>query len=232
MKRLIVTLMGASLVASLAVAQAATALKTQQDKLSYSMGVMTGRAFKTHNVKVNPTVFAAGLDDGISGKKTQMTDAQIRATFESFQKQAIEKMQMQMKKLGKQNIQQGTQFLASNKNKAGVVATANGLQYKIIKAGHGASPTLQDIVTVNYEGKLINGKVFDSSYKRGKPATFPVSNVIKGWQQALIKMKPGAIWEIYIPAKLAYGARGAPGLIGPNATLIFKVNLIAVKKHK
>ncbi|WP_423063715.1 FKBP-type peptidyl-prolyl cis-trans isomerase [Candidiatus Paracoxiella cheracis] len=232
MKRLLVALLGGSLVASVAVAQAATPIKTQQDKLSYSMGVMTGRAFKTHDIQVSPTAFAAGLSDGITGNKTQMTDAQIRATLENFQKESMKKMQAQMEKLGKQNAQKGAQFLAVNKAKKGIVTTANGLQYKVLKAGHGSSPSLKDVVTVNYEGKLIDGKVFDSSYRRGKPATFPVNTVIKGWQEALTKMKPGAIWEIYIPAKLAYGMQGAPGVIGPNETLIFKVNLISVKKDK
>lgn len=231
MKRLLVSLLGVFLIAFTVMVEAATPLKAQQDKLSYSMGVMTGRAFKAHKIQVNPTAFAVGLGDGISGNKTKMTDAEIRATLESFQKQSMEKLQAEMKKLAKQNEQEGTQFLASNKSKAGVVTMADGLQYKIIKAGQGAAPTVKDVVTVNYEGRLINGKVFDSSYKRGKPATFPVNSVIKGWQEALTKMKPGAIWEVYIPATLGYGMRGAPGIIGPNETLIFKVNLISVKKN-
>jgi len=232
MKRLIVTLLGASMAASVMVAQAAVPLKTQQDKLSYAMGASTGKVFKQHNIQINVSAFAAGLKDGITGSKAQMTDAEIQAALNNFQKQTMEKMKAAMQKLGKENAKKGAVFLHSNKSKAGVVTTTDGLQYKVIKAGKGKSPSLKDIVTVNYEGKLVDGKVFDSSYKRGKPATFPVGSVIKGWQEALTKMKPGAIWEIYIPAKLGYGETGAPGIIGPNETLIFKVNLISVKKQK
>lgn len=232
MKRLIVTLLGACMVATVMAAQAAVPLKTQQDKLSYAIGASTGKVFKQHDIQINVSAFASGLKDGVTGSKTQMSDAQIQTALNNFQKQTMEKIRAKMQKLGQENAKKGAAFLGSNKSKAGVVTTADGLQYKVIKAGKGASPTLKDVVTVNYEGKLINGKVFDSSYKRGEPATFPVESVIKGWQEALMKMKPGAIWEIYIPAKLAYGASGAPNVIGPNETLIFKVNLISVKKQK
>ncbi len=127
------------------------------------------------------------------------------------------------------NLVAGEKFLTENKAKQGVVTLKDGLQYKIIKAGVGPKPSSTDTVTVNYEGKLINGQIFDSSFQRGRPATFPVSGVIKGWTQALQLMKQGATWELFIPAKLAYGVRGAGGVIGPNETLIFKVNLISVQ---
>lgn len=231
MKRLIIPVFGIALL-SCASAQAATSLKTKQDKLSYSMGVMTGRAFKAHDIDIDPKVFEMGLSDGISGKKTKLSEKKIRETLANFQKESMKKMQVKVKKLAKANEKQSVAFLASNKSKPGVKTTSSGLQYKIIKPGKGKSPTLQDVVTVNYEGKLLNGKVFDSSYQRGKPATFPVKNVIKGWQEALVMMKPGAVWELYIPPKLAYGKKGAPGIIGPNQTLIFKINLISVKKKK
>lgn len=232
MKRLIVPVLGATLLLGAATAQAAAPLKTQQDKLSYAMGVMTGKAFKAHNIQVNPQTFAMGLSDGISGNKTLMTDAEIKQTLEAYQQQTMQKLQAQLKVQGVQNAKKGLAFLVANKGKSGVKTTVSGLQYKVLKTGKGQAPTLKDVVTVNYEGKLLNGQVFDSSYKRGKPATFPVNGVIKGWQQALTMMKPGALWEIYIPAKLAYGERGAPGVIGPNETLIFKVNLISVQKKK
>ncbi len=231
MKKLIVPVVGASLLAC-AVAQAATSLNTKEDKLSYSMGVMTGRSFKSHNIEVNPQAFAAGLNDGFTGGKTQMTDAQMQQSLEAFQKESMEKIQAKMKEQAKENLEKGTKFLAENKKKHGVVTLASGLQYKVLKAGKGQSPKPTDVVTVNYEGRLIDGKVFDSSYKRGKPASFPVNSVIKGWQEALVKMKPGAIWEIYLPSTLAYGEQGAPGVIGPNETLIFKVNLISVQPNK
>ncbi len=154
----------------------------------------------------------------------------MRQTLQQFEKQSLQKMQHKMKQTAQQNAEKSRAFLTANKNKPGVKTLANGLQYKVLQAGQGQSPTLNDEVTVNYEGRLINGTVFDSSYKRGQPATFPLKSVIKGWQEALTRMKPGAIWEIYVPPQLAYGEQGAPGVIGPNEALIFKVNLISVKK--
>lgn len=124
----------------------------------------------------------------------------------------------------------GEAFLEANKNKPGVVTLPDGLQYKVIKEGKGAKPTLNDVVTVHYAGTLVNGKEFDSSYKRGEAATFPVSGVIAGWTEALQLMPAGSTWELFIPASLAYGDQGAPPVIGPNETLIFKVELISVKK--
>ena len=131
--------------------------------------------------------------------------------------------------LAEKNKQAGETFLAENAKKEGVITLSNGMQYKVLTAGTGAKPLLSDTVTVNYEGKLINGQVFDSSYQRGQSISFPLSGVIEGWQQGLQLMKTGATWELYIPSDLAYGSRGAPGAIGPNETLIFKVNLIAIK---
>jgi len=126
------------------------------------------------------------------------------------------------------NLQTGEAFLAKNKNKKGVVSLPSGLQYKILKKGTGPKPSTTSVVTVNYEGKLINGTVFDSSYRRGQPTTFPLNNVIPGWQQALQLMKVGSTWKIFVPPQLAYGSRGAGSAIGPNETLIFKVNLIKI----
>ncbi len=229
MKRLLIPALGTAL-CLITTTQAATPLKSDHDKLSYSMGVMTGRAFKAHDIPVNPQAFLSGLTDGYQGNQTQLTEDQIRQTLENFQKQSMQKLQAKMKKMSEENAQKGQAFLDANKKKPGVVTTPSGLQYKVIEAGSGQSPTATDIVTVNYEGRLIDGKVFDSSYKRGKPATFPVNGVIKGWQEALTQMKPGATWELYVPANLAYGAQGAPGVIGPNEVLVFKVNLISVKK--
>lgn len=134
-----------------------------------------------------------------------------------------------MQTMEENNKATGYAFLEENKKKAGVVTLPSGLQYKVITQGKGATPTASDMVTVNYEGKLINGTEFDSSYKRKQPATFPVSGVIAGWTEALKLMKVGSTWEIYIPSTLAYGEQGAPPVIGPNETLIFKVDLLAIK---
>lgn len=128
------------------------------------------------------------------------------------------------------NKMTGDAFLAANRNKPGVITLADGLQYKILEEGHGPKPTINDVVTVHYAGHLVDGTEFDSSYKRGEPISFPVSGVIDGWTEALQLMPTGSTWELYIPANLAYGERGAPPAIGPNETLIFKVNLIDVKK--
>lgn len=128
------------------------------------------------------------------------------------------------------SLQKGEAFLAANKSKPGVVTLADGLQYKILESATGPKPTLNDVVEVHYEGKLVDGTVFDSSYKRGETATFPVGGVIEGWTKALQLMPVGSTWELYIPSDLAYGSQGAPGAIGPNEVLIFKVKLIAIKK--
>ncbi len=213
-----------------AAVQAQAALTTKKDKLSYAIGVETGKAFKTHGVNINPAVFADGLRDATTEKKLQLTQTEIREVLTNFRKQSLQKIRASMQKSAMRNKKLGMAFLATNKDKSGVKITVTGLQYKIIKKGSGTSPTKNDTVTVNYKGSLINGKVFDSSYKRGKPVTFPVAGVIPGWQEALTMMKPGAVWMLYIPSNLAYGTRGAPGAIGPNETLIFKVNLISVKK--
>jgi len=213
-----------------AVQVSAAQLSTKKDKLSYAIGVETGKAFKTHGVIINPNAFSEGLKDATTGKKLQLSQSEIREVLVSFRQKSIKKLQAKMQKSAASNQKLGAAFLKANKKKAGIVTTPTGLQYKILKKGSGKSPTKNDVVTVNYEGKLISGKVFDSSYKRGKPATFPVAGVIAGWQEALTKMKTGATWMLYIPPNLAYGLRGAPGTIGPNATLIFKVNLISIKK--
>ena len=202
----------------------------QTDKLSYAIGVQTGKAFKTHNIKINPQAFSAGLEDATAGKSYQVSQTEMSKVLMAFRKESMEKLQAQVQQMATDNAKKGAAFLAANKNQSGVTTTSSGLQYKILKKGTGQSPTLNDTVTVNYQGSLISGKVFDSSYKRGKPVTFPVNGVIKGWQEALTMMKPGAVWMLYIPAKLAYGSQGAPGAIGPNETLIFKVQLISVKK--
>ncbi len=207
-------------------------LKTTHEKLGYSIGLTTGRAYRSHSVNFNVDAYIAGFKDGYQGQPQKLTNAQIQKTLSDYSKKSIAKLQAQMAKQAKVNAAAGTAFLKKNKSMPDVKTLASGLQYKIITPGKGKSPTTKDSVTVNYEGRLLNGKVFDSSYKRGKPVTFPIGNVIKGWQQALVLMKPGATWEIYVPSDLAYGQRGAPQVIGPNETLIFKINLISVKPAK
>lgn len=209
---------------------ATAALSVNSEKLSYAMGYKTGEALKAQSVVIETKNFMQGLQTGYAGEKPALSEQDMQTTLTAMQKQMVEKMQQKYELVSNKNLAEGQAFLAKNAKEVGVVTLPSGLQYKIIDAGKGESPTANDTVTVNYEGKLIDGKVFDSSYKRGKPATFEVNQVISGWQEALKLMKPGAIWMLYIPFNLAYGAQGAMGVIGPNETLIFKVDLISVKK--
>lgn len=205
---------------------------TQQQKLGYTIGVQLGKQFKQHDVALDGASLAKGFNDVYYGKKMAMTDKQMMDTMNSFRQQAAAKAQKQQAADGQKNLAAGAKFLKANATKAGVKVTKSGLQYKIIKRGTGPVPTSSDWVKVDYEGKLLNGKVFDSSYKRGKPATFPVNGLIPGWTEALQKMHVGGTWMVYIPANLAYGKNGAPmGGIGPNEMLIFKMHLIAITKN-
>jgi len=194
------------------------------------MGYKTGQALKAQSVTIHTNNFSKGLQDGYNGKKPIVSEQQMQTALNNMQKEMVKKMQHTYQETAQKNEKEGQLFLAANAKKPGVETTASGLQYKILNKGDGASPTPNETVTVNYEGTLINGQVFDSSYQRGKPATFKVGDVIKGWQEALTMMKPGATWMLYIPANLAYGKQGAAGAIGPNETLIFKVDLISIKK--
>jgi FKBP-type peptidyl-prolyl cis-trans isomerase FklB len=174
-------------------------------------------------------MLAKGLSDALSGAKLSMSKQEISDTLIAFQKQMIAKQQATFNALSTKNLQEGTAYMAANKTKPDVVTTASGLQYKILTPGDGPTPGDNDVVTVDYTGSFINGKVFDSSIQRGKPVTFPVSEVIPGWTEALKLMKQGATYEIVVPPNLAYGARGLGNVIGPNQTLLFKIHLISVK---
>jgi FKBP-type peptidyl-prolyl cis-trans isomerase FklB len=226
---LVAALVSAALVPMCAAAD--LSLSTSQQKLSYAMGYTTGQALTKHHIDLDTDAYAAGLNAGLSSAKPALSDDEMKQTLQNFQKQQIKKMTEERVSQAETNQKAGAAFLAANKSKPGVKTLGDGLQYKVLTAGKGQSPSLTDKVTVNYEGRLLNGKVFDSSYKRNKPVTFPVNGVIKGWQEILTMMKPGATWEVYIPEDLAYGATGVPGSdIGPNETLIFKINLVSVNK--
>ncbi|WP_133129748.1 FKBP-type peptidyl-prolyl cis-trans isomerase [Legionella yabuuchiae] len=205
-------------------------LKTDQDKLSYSIGIDLGKNFKRQGIEVNPEVLAQGMKDGMNGGKQLLTDQQMKDVLTKFQKDLMEKRTAEFNKTAEENKKKGEAFLKENKAKEGVVALPNGLQYKVLQAGSGPKPNKDDTVTVEYTGRLINGEVFDSTEKTGKPATFKLSQVIPGWTEALQLMQEGATWEIYVPSDLAYGSRSVGGPIGPNETLIFKIHLVSVKK--
>jgi FKBP-type peptidyl-prolyl cis-trans isomerase len=206
-------------------------LKTQKDKFSYALGMSNGKrlaeSLRKNSVPFDPAILSRGLKDGLTGAKTLLTDEEAQAVVQSVQKDVQAKQQERMKEAAGSNQKEGEDFLAANKSKEGVVALPSGLQYKILKAGTGAKPTAADAVVCNYRGTLVNGTEFDSSYKRGQPATFPVTGVIKGWTEALQLMPVGSKWQLFIPPDLAYGERGNQG-IGPSSTLIFEVELISI----
>jgi len=209
--------------------QPASALATPTDKRSYGLGMDLGKQLHAQGIAINADVFAKGFKDALSGGKTLLTDEEAHTAVMELQAEMRRKMMETRRVAGDENKKAGEAFLAENKTKPGVVTLPGGLQYKILKAGEGKKPTLSDTVVCNYRGTLINGTEFDSSYKRNQPATFPVKGVIKGWTEALQLMPVGSKWQLFIPSDLAYGASGAGNLIGPNATLIFEVELLSIQ---
>ena len=213
---------------------AGTALTTQKAKNSYALGMSIGSGLKRQGIAtvVDPATVARGMRDAMAGSKTALTDDEAKAAMQQLRGE-VEKMQeAKAHEAGASARKEGEAFLASNKSKDGVKTLPDGLQYKVVTEGSGPKPAATDTVTVNYRGTLINGKEFDSSYKRGQPASFPVNGVIKGWTEALQLMPVGSKWQIYIPADLAYGDRGAGGDIGPGETLVFDVELISIGEKK
>ncbi|HEX3131599.1 MAG TPA: FKBP-type peptidyl-prolyl cis-trans isomerase [Thermoanaerobaculia bacterium] len=201
-----------------------------QDKASYIIGLNLGRSLKSQDVPCSQDLIVQGLRDGLAGATPLLTDEQIQAAMQEFQQQMMTQQQAKMKVEGEKNLKASEEFLTQNKARKEIKTTASGLQYEVLKEGSGESPKPTDQVTVNYRGTLPNGTVFDSSYDRGEPATFPVNGVIPGWIEALQLMKPGSKYKIYLPPALAYGERGAGGDIGPNQALVFEVELISVQK--
>lgn len=205
--------------------------KTEKEKDSYALGMNIGRGLKKEPVDLDLAAVLHGLSDSLNGGQPLLTDAEMDAALKALQSEAQKNHEAEVQKAAEANMKEGEEFLAANKTKDGVVALPSGLQYKVITAGSGPKPTATDKVVCNYSGKLINGTEFDSSYKRGQPATFPVNGVIKGWTEALQLMPVGSKWQLFIPSDLAYGARGAGGVIGPNATLVFEVELVSIQSQ-
>ena len=215
-------------------------LKTQKDKESYALGMKIGTDLGHQGAsgEVDPALVGRGLRDALAGGKTLLTEDQQRAALMQLRTVVQQKMEAQQKveeakahEQGLANRKEGEAFLATNKAKDGVVALPSGLQYKILTSGNGPKPTASDTVVCNYRGTLLNGKEFDSSYKRGEPATFPVGRVIKGWTEALQLMPVGSKWQLFIPTDLAYGDDAPPG-IDPGDTLIFEVELLSIADQK
>lgn len=209
-------------------------LKTQKEKASYALGMKIGGDLKRQGVgaSVDSALTARGLRDALAGSKALLTEEEEKAALTQLQTEVRGKMEAKAHEAGAAARKEGDAFLAANKTKEGVVTLPSGLQYKILKEGKGPKPTASDTVTCNYRGTLINGKEFDSSYKNGKPVSFPVSGVIKGWTEALQLMPVGSKWQLFIPADMGYGDRGAGADIGPGETLIFEVELVSIGEEK
>jgi len=201
------------------------ALDTQTQKASYAIGFQVGSNFASQGVELDAEALSEGVKAGMRRAQPRISPAEMEAAMMAFQQELMQQQAAQQAEAA----EAGSDFLAENAQKEGVKVTDSGLQYRVIEEGQGESPTAEDRVSVHYEGRLVDGTVFDSSYQRGEPAVFPVGGVIAGWTEALQLMKPGAKYELYIPSDLAYGERGAPrGGIGPNQTLIFEVELLEV----
>lgn len=220
--------LGVVLLAAHVGAEETIALKTQKDKVSYGVGVSVVRNFKHQGVEIDLDIAVRGMKDELSGKKLLMSEEELRTTLNEYQKELQQKYALAMKKVADANKQEGEAFLAENKKKEGVVTMPSGLQYKIIKEGNGKKPVEADTVECRYRGTFINGTEFDSTNRTGKPAIFKVTGIIPGWREALKLMPVGSKWRLFIPPQLAYGERGS-GPIGPNATLIFELELLSIK---
>ena len=211
-------------------AKAPAPIVTDVDKASYSIGLNMGKQMSQIKDHLNFDIAKQGINDAYNGVELKLSDAEVKTALTEFQ-QRMQKVQTDNAKVaGDTNKKAGDDFLAGNKSAKDVVTTASGLQYKVITKGKGDSPKSTDTVVTHYKGTLIDGTVFDSSYKRGQPATFPVTGVIKGWTEALQIMNVGSKWQLFIPSDLAYGPRGAGQSIGPNSVLIFEIELLEIKK--
>jgi FKBP-type peptidyl-prolyl cis-trans isomerase FklB len=224
MKRLTIIFAAFTLVLPIFGQEKSPPFKDQKDKFSYSIGLNIGSNLSKQKIELNPDMVSAGIKDAIAGKP-QLTQDQIKEVMTTFEKD----MEQKQKAAGEKNAAEGAKFLEENKKKEGVKTTSSGLQYKVIKEGTGPQPKATDIVTVNYRGTLMNGTEFDSSYKRGEPATFPLNGVIKGWTEGVQLMKVGSKYQLFIPPQLAYGDRAVGPDITPNSTLIFDVELLGIK---
>lgn len=209
---------------------AATALTTNEQKASYTLGSDMAKNFEQQGLKIDVQAFSLGLEDALNKKPSRLSEEEMMQAINEVKKAMMQKQADNLKAQSDANIAEGTKFLAENAKKEGIKTLDNGIQYKVLKAGEGSSPTADDTIFAHYKGSFIDGTVFDSSYDRGTPLKFEMSNVIKGWGEVLKLMQPGAKWEVAIPHNLAYGERGAGQTIGPNKTLLFTIELIQFDK--
>ncbi len=229
MRQLMVVVVARAVASVAGVAQKKAELKTQKQKASYGVGLNIGKEFKDQFPDVDVDALVRGFRDALSGTKPAIDDKELATVMASFQQEMMKQRSERAAAEGAKNLKEGESFLAENKKKPGVVTLPSGLQYKVIKEGTGPKPTPKDTVVCNYRGTLINGKEFDSSYKTGQPAQLLLSQFIPGWIEALQLMSVGSKWELYIPSNLAYGERAMSADIGPNTTLVFEVELLAIK---
>jgi len=228
MKQVFIILIGVGLLFSICSAGEKLELKDLRDKESYSLGYQFGQSLKSQGWDIKLEVYASGIQDALGGKEPLMSQEEIRATIMELQKRIMAAREKELKEKAEKNLVGGKAFLVENGKKGGVKTLPSGLQYKVLTEGSGKVPKAENTVTVHYKGTLIDGTEFDGSYKRGQPATFQVNGLIKGWTEALQLMKEGSKWQLFIPPELAYGERGQ-ARIPPNSTLIFEVDLLAVK---
>lgn len=203
-------------------------ITTNNDSVSYAIGIDIGRSLKKQDIEIEPSFVLEGMVNALD-ENSKLTDEELANIMQNFQKELREKMMKKNAELSEKNKAEAEAFFAENKKKEGVITLDNGIQYKILKKGNGKSPKLSNTVETHYRGRLIDGTEFDSSYKHGKPYTTKITNVIRGWTEILQIMKEGDKWEVYIPSDLAYGPRGSGQIIGPDAALIFELELISVK---
>lgn len=228
MKKQLVSTLAIGLLVSFVQAQDKPDLTNPKQRTSYAIGANIGSGLKQQEVDVDSKALIAGMSDALAGKPA-LTEAEINESMMALRQEMMTKMQAKQKAVADKNLKDGENFLAANAKKEGVKTLPSGLQYKVIKSGTGKSPKATDSVKVHYHGTLIDGTVFDSSVERKEPVTFPVNQVIPGWTEALQLMKEGDKWQLFIPAKLAYGERAAGPKIGPSSTLIFEVELLSIE---
>lgn len=215
-----------------AVAAEKQAFETLEQRVSYAIGLNLGQDFKKRGIEIDPELLRQGVADAVSGSQPQMSQKQLQTTLQEFQQKMQKQEQQRRQKQGKANQEKGQAFMEKYKQKDGVKSLANGVMYRVVQEGSGPKPSVDDKVKVHYKGKLVDGSVFDSSYKRNKPAVFTLNKVIPGWQEALKNMPVGSKWEVVIPPEQAYGERGAGKMIGPNETLIFEVELLNINPEE
>jgi FKBP-type peptidyl-prolyl cis-trans isomerase FklB len=210
----------------------ATELKTFEQKLGYALGLDMARGLQEQGLKVDPKALMAGFEDQLKGHKPQLSEQEMAELAKETQQRVIAHQQELHKQQAEKNQKKEAEFFANNAQKPDVISLPEGIQYKVLTEGKGPSPKADDTVVVHYKGSLLSGKIFDSSYNRGNPVRFQLNQVIKGWQIVLPKMKVGDKWKVWIPAKLAYGDRGAGNIIGPNEPLVFEIELLNIEPKK